>query len=106
MDIRNYYQKVKQVEATIGKEYVVIVSLETPDGGRSGVFTEVSRHAAAKLAIEGKARIADEREEGEYYAQQAEIRRRSQEEEASNRVQVTLVSESDLRSLRVGKAGK
>jgi hypothetical protein len=62
MDIRVYYQKVRQSEATIAKDYVSVVSLDTADGGRSGVVTEVSRYTAAKLVVEGKARLATEAE--------------------------------------------
>ena len=38
--------------------YVVVISLETPEGGKPGRATEVSRASAAQLIVEGKARLA------------------------------------------------
>ena len=43
MDLRAYYQKMRKVESEIQDPYVVIVSRETPDGGRAGVKSEVPR---------------------------------------------------------------
>ena len=100
MDIRVYYQKIRQAASSIPAEHVVVVSMETPDGGKGNVKTEVSRETAARLMVEGKARLASEAEASDYRTEMSEQRRRAEEEEASNKVQVTLISESDLKSLK------
>jgi hypothetical protein len=58
MDLRGYYQKIREVEATIADAYAVIVSLETPDGGKAGTQTEVPRSLAAKMIVSGMAKLA------------------------------------------------
>lgn len=60
MDLRVYYQKLRELEATLPSDYVVVVSKETPDGGCAGTFTEVSRRLAAKLILDGAAELATE----------------------------------------------
>ena len=62
MDIRAYYQKIRETTGSIPADHVVVVSHDTPDGGKGNVRTEVSREAAARLIVEGKARLASETE--------------------------------------------
>src|SRR4051794_21196324 len=62
MDIRMYFQKIRETERNIQDPYVVVVSLETPEGGKPGRTTEVSRASAAQLIVEGKVRLADDAE--------------------------------------------
>jgi hypothetical protein len=57
MDLRIYYQKIRDVEATITEEFPVVVSKETPDGGKKGVRTQVPRKIAAKMIVEGLAEL-------------------------------------------------
>ena len=52
MDIRAYFQKVRETERNLSDAHVVIASLETPEGGKAGRFTEVSRASAAQLIVE------------------------------------------------------
>ena len=59
MEIRKYYQKVRQAEACIAEADVVVISLETGDGGLAGTATEVARANAARLIVDGRARLAD-----------------------------------------------
>ena len=54
MDIRVYFQKIREIERNIQDPYVVVVSLETPEGGKPGRATEVTREAAAKLDRRGE----------------------------------------------------
>ena len=56
MEMRMYYKKLRQAEATIAEEHTVVVSLETGDGGAAGVYTEVTRRNAARLIVEGRDR--------------------------------------------------
>ena len=58
MDLRGYYQKIKEVEAKIADAFAVIVSLESPDGGKAGTQTEVTRSLAARMIVNGRARLA------------------------------------------------
>ena len=58
MDLRVYYQKLRKAEQEIADEHVVVVSNETPDGGRPGQKTQVARAIAAKMIVEGRARLA------------------------------------------------
>jgi hypothetical protein len=62
MDIRHYYEKLREVENGLPEGNVLIVSLDTPDGGRAGVTSELDRKLAAKLIVEHRARPASEDE--------------------------------------------
>jgi hypothetical protein len=67
MDVRIYFQKIRQVEAGIVSPHVVVMSLDTSDGGKTGLLTEVSRVMAAQLVVENRARLASEEETNEFY---------------------------------------
>ncbi len=60
MDLRQYFRKLREIENSLVDAYPVVISLETSDGGRAGVVSEVSRETAAKLIIEGRAILASE----------------------------------------------
>jgi hypothetical protein len=66
MDLRQYYLAIQQVENTIQDNAVVVVSTETDDGGRAGTLSEVTRHAAARMVVEGKALLATEEQKAHY----------------------------------------
>jgi hypothetical protein len=100
MDLKVYYQKMRQMEATLGEAHAVVVSQETPDGGRAGVRTEVPRLVAAKLIVEGRARLATAEEAGEYRVQTAEAKRAADQAASAGRMQITVISEADLRALK------
>jgi len=100
MDLKVYYQKLRQTESSIAEPYVVTVSQETPEGGRAGVRTEVSRGLAAKMLVEGRARMASAEEASEFREQTAEAKRLADQMSAANRMQITVVSEAELRTLK------
>jgi len=100
MDLKVFYQKIRRVRETIASAVVVTVSLETPDGGREGVFTEVSREAAARLLVEGRVRLATESEAEEFHAKRQEALREAEERESKQRVQVAVLSDEDIQLLR------
>ncbi len=100
MDLKIFYQKVREVETQLADDPALVVSAETSDGGRAGVVSEVPRRVAARMIVEGKARIADARESSEYRRRAEEALRKSEEDARARRVQVTVISEADLRSLR------
>jgi hypothetical protein len=104
MDLKAYYQKLRQTEAAIGEAHVVIASLDTPDGGRAGVLSEAPRGVAAKMIVEGRGRLATAEEAAGFREQQAEARRVAEQAAAVSRVQVAVLSEADVRALRARKA--
>ena len=57
MDLRLYYQKIRDTEAKIADAFPVVESCETPDGGTSGRLTEVTPALAAKLIVEALTNI-------------------------------------------------
>lgn len=100
MDIKVYYQKLKQVEASIGEPNVVVVSKETPDGGRAGVKTEVTRPVAAQMVVQGRARLATAEESEAFREERAKASRAAAQAAAAKRMQITVISEADLRALK------
>jgi hypothetical protein len=103
MDLKVYYQKIRDLEQGFQSAYPVVVSLETPDGGTPGVMTEAPPRIAAKMIVEGRARLADPAEAKKFEEQKMEAKRVADHLQASARMQVTVVSESDLRALRSSK---
>jgi hypothetical protein len=100
MDVKVYYQKVKQVEDTIGEPHVVVVSEATPDGGRAGVRTEVTRRVAAEMVVEGRARLATREEASAFREETAAASRAAARALAAKRMQIRVISDEDLRTLR------
>lgn len=100
MDLRAYYQQLRDVELSISDEHVVVVSCATPDGGKAGVRTEVTRSVAAKLVVERRARLASAEESEAYRTEARETRLRAEQALAAARLQVTVISEPELRALR------
>ena len=69
MNLREYYRKIRGIEADIREESVVIISRETPDGGRAGLRTDVPRSVAARLIAEEKADLATPEEAAKFRAE-------------------------------------
>lgn len=69
MDLRAYYQKIRKLESEIHEPLVVIVSRETPDGGKPGVKGEVPRGVAARMIVEEKAELATPEEAAKFRAE-------------------------------------
>ena len=61
MDLREYYRKIRAVEAEIGEEAVVVVC--------AGVMTEVPKALAARLIAERKAELAAPEEAARFRAE-------------------------------------
>ena len=91
MDVRAYYRKIREAEATIGAEHVVVVSLGTPEGGRAGVRTETPKAVAAKLIAEERARLATSEESREFREEIRAAKIRYDEEQAARKMQVMVV---------------
>jgi hypothetical protein len=71
MDLRVYYQKLRKIEAEITEPFVVLMSRETPDGGKAGVLTDVPRSVAAKMIVEERADLANP-EQSKQFREEAE----------------------------------
>lgn len=99
MDLKVYYQKLRTAESQIGDEYPVIVSKETADGGKPGRLTEVTRAVAAKMTVDGAARLATAEEAKAYRDAQAEAKRLADHAAEAAKVQLTLVSASEMARL-------
>jgi hypothetical protein len=97
MDLRAYYKKIRETEAMLQGESLVVVSMATSEGGREGVKTEVPRAIAAKLIAEGRARVASDEEGLEFYEAHREARERFEVEQAARRMQVMVIPQADLR---------
>lgn len=100
MDLRSYYKRVREAEATLTGEHVVMVSLETSEGGKAGVLTEAPRPIAAKLIAEERARVATEEEAHEFHETHREARLAHDEAEAANRVQVMVIPARQFKKQR------
>ncbi|HEY2018930.1 MAG TPA: hypothetical protein VGH38_35740 [Bryobacteraceae bacterium] len=100
MDLRLYYQKVRDVSSKIEDVFPIVVSRETDDGGKGGILTEVTRAVAAKMVVEGLARLASAEEAEGFRRQQAEAKRSADHAAAVTRVQVAVLSAEELTTLR------
>jgi hypothetical protein len=96
VDLRQYFRKMRELESNISEPFPVVVSLETPDGGKPGMLVEVSRFNAAKMIIEGRAVLATEDEKNAYREQQAAQRSAAEKAELAKRVQVAILTDSDF----------
>lgn len=105
MDLKAYYQKLRQVEAGLTNPSVVLVSLATPDGGRAGVATEAPRDVAAKMIVDGSARPANESEAQEFRGKCEEACRAAEQASLARRIQVTVLSEPEARKPTGGSKG-
>lgn len=96
MDVRQYFRKLRETEANIPDSYPLVMSLETEDGGKAGLITEVHRHVAAKMIVEGRAVLANEEEKNRYREQQISAQKTAEKEQLAKRLQVAIVTESEL----------
>jgi hypothetical protein len=103
MDLKIYYQKIRDARRQIGDEFPIVVSNETPDGGKKGRLTEVTRDLAAKMLVDGTAKLASDVEAAEFRQRQADMRKAAQEELTASKVQLTVVPKEFLE--RIGKKG-
>ncbi len=100
MNLRAYFQKIRDVEASIAEDIVMVVSLGGDDNGLPGIMTEVTRAAAAKLIVEQKSRLATRDEAEAHQASQEAARKQIAEEMAAQRLQVTILSGSQVEGVR------
>lgn len=106
MDLRGYYQKIRETEGGLTEPFVVVVSCQTQDGGKGGVSTEVSRSLAAKMVVDGSARAATAEEARTFRRGLADAKRAYDEAEAAKTVQFKVVSVDDVRKLSGVRSGQ
>ncbi|MDE3194939.1 MAG: hypothetical protein KGN84_01240 [Acidobacteriota bacterium] len=95
MDLKAYYSKIRETEKLLEGEDIVVVSLQTSEGGKAGVVTEAPRSIAARLITEGRARLANDKEAADFHGKQREAKDRHDREEAARRLQVVMIPAHD-----------
>jgi hypothetical protein len=100
MDLRQYYQRIRDKQSEITEAYPIVVSNETPDGGKPGILTEVTPAIAAKMVVDGVARLATGQEEKVFRAAQVEAKRAADQAAATAKVQFTVVPTAELNKLK------
>jgi hypothetical protein len=102
MDLTVYFRKVRESEEKLSEAWVVVKSCETPDGGKLGVLTEVSRRNAALLMTDGRAELASEEEAKQFRDTLRDAKSAVDQAEAGRRLQMSLIPTNELRSLKSG----
>jgi hypothetical protein len=105
MDLKGYYRKVRELEATMTERDVLVISLPTPEGGKEGEATEVPKLVGCQLIVEGKARQATAEEIRGFRKRQQEALEALERERARGRLQIGLVSEQDLKNIQKTLSG-
>lgn len=100
MDLRIYYQKIREQRAAITEDFPIVISTETQDGGRRGTMTEVTRDLAAKLLVEGTANLASDEDAAAFRERQKKERKAAEDERAASKVQLTVVPKEFLEQAR------
>jgi hypothetical protein len=103
MDVRQYYRKLREIESGIAEEYVLVSSLETSDGGKPGVVSEVSREQAAKLLVEGRVTLSTGAERTAFFDKRSAEKKAFEKADMARRLQVTIVSAPDEKELSGNK---
>ena len=97
MDLKAYYRKIREIEDGITEDDVIVVSLETPDGGKAGVKMEVSRRQGARAVVEGRARLASSDEAEEYREESKQASERARQQTRASQIKVAILPESELK---------
>ena len=100
MDMRQFFQKIKEIEDLINLAEVILVSNKTDDGGKAGVKNEVKRSQAARMIAEGKARLATEDETKNFHECAAEAFKAGQDAMNSGKVQLAVLTDSEMKAIK------
>jgi hypothetical protein len=100
MNLKDYYREIAAQEAAIEESFVLIISLQTPNGGRAGIPSEVNRATAAKLVVDKQARLATPEEVKKLRDEREEQQRQRDIAALQERVRMTRLAEDELRSLK------
>ena len=91
MDLKFYYQNIRDEEAKISDPFPVVVSTDTEDGGKPGMQTEVTRALAAKMIVDGRARLATTDETNAFRKTKAEAKAKADQAAEAAKLQFTVV---------------
>jgi hypothetical protein len=100
MDLKDFFRRMREVESAIAEPDVLVVSYETPDGGKPGIITEAPRNIAARMIVEGRARLATPAEAETHQFKMMTLIDEAEKAALADRVQVALVSDIDLGELK------
>jgi hypothetical protein len=100
MNLRDYYREITAQEAAIEEPFALVISLQTPNGGRAGVASEVNRATAAKLIVDQHARLATPEEVKKLRDEREQKQRQKDLASLQERVRMTRLAEDDLRALK------
>jgi hypothetical protein len=103
MDLKQYFRRLREIEESFVDKYPVVISLETPDGGKAGLIAETSRHVAAKMILEGRAVLANLEQKTAYYEHQEATRKAAEKAELAKRVQVAIIADPEFQSQAISK---
>lgn len=92
MDLKIYYQKIREEQAKIVDDYPVVVSEATENGGKSGVAVEVSKTLAAQMIVDGTAHPATTAETNAFRQAKADAKRKADEAAAAAKLQFNVVA--------------
>lgn len=97
MNVKAYYQKIRELERALTDSFVVIVSHDTSDGGRGGLLTEVPKHLAARMIADERAHLASEDATLQFREKSAEAKHTAEELLLADRRHVTPVAAAEPR---------
>lgn len=96
MNLRRYYQQVREVEASLPDDDIVVRSKTTEAGGRAGKLTEVSRPVAAKLLTQDVVELVSPKDANSFRKARNELASKLRKERASQQIQFAVLSRADL----------
>ncbi len=103
MNLRTYFQKIHELEHQISGDHTVVVSHETPDGGKPGVKTEVPKRLAAKMVVDGVARLAEPQEAEAFRTAQVKAAEEARQQAAAANIQFHVVPSAEFQTARRSK---
>ncbi|MGD0498502.1 MAG: hypothetical protein ABSC23_08695 [Bryobacteraceae bacterium] len=107
MDLTAYYKRLRDVEGAIKEPFPIVVSLDTPDGGKAGALTETPRWLAARMIAQGQAKLASADEAKAFRDALVEAQRKVEQDAAAAKVQFAVLTPAELSKLKgAGKASK
>lgn len=106
MDLRQYFRKIREVEASITEAYPLVTSLATEDGGKAGVTCEVPRYEAARTIVEGRARLATDEEKSAHLEAVRAGLKAAEEADAARRLQIGMLFSAERLSTSKPKTSK
>jgi hypothetical protein len=100
MDLRVYYQRIRETREKLADKDIVVISCETQDGGKAGVCAEVPRDLAAKMLVDGTVALANDDVAAEFRRGQVAAKEEADRELAATKIPLTVVPTAELNWLR------